>query len=79
MWLTRLARLSLASWDTLRLRARRYTAEGYVALEEKSDVRHEFFEGEIFAMAGANIVHNILAGNLYIALRQSVRGKKCRV
>ena len=58
---------------------RRYTVEEYFALEEASGVRHEFFEGEVFAMAGASIAHNIIAGNLYIALRQSLRGKKCRV
>jgi hypothetical protein len=29
---------------------RRYTAEEYFALEEASDIRHEFFEGEVFAM-----------------------------
>ena len=56
-----------------------YTAAEYFALEEKSEVRHEFFEGEIFAMAGASIAHNTIAGNLYIMLRQGLRGKKCRV
>jgi len=55
-----------------------YTPEEYFALEEKSEVRHEFYEGEIFAMAGASIAHNTIAGNFYIALRSSLRGKKCR-
>jgi len=59
--------------------SRRYTAAEYFELEEKSEVRHEFFEGEVFAMAGASIVHNTIAGNMYIALRQGLRGKKCRV
>lgn len=57
----------------------RFLWEEYFALEAASAIRHEFFEGEVFAMAGANIVHNTIAGNLYIALRQGLRGKKCRV
>ncbi|MGI4873532.1 MAG: Uma2 family endonuclease [Janthinobacterium lividum] len=56
-----------------------YTAEEYFALEEQSQVRHEFFEGEIFAMAGESVAHNILAQNFVLALRTSLRGKKCKV
>ena len=58
---------------------RRYTAEEYFALEESSNVRHEFFEGEVFAMAGASITHNTIALNMAIALRRGLRGQKCRV
>lgn len=31
---------------------RHYTLDDYFAVEEMSVVKHEFFEGEIFAMAG---------------------------
>ncbi|GAA4507939.1 Uma2 family endonuclease [Hymenobacter ginsengisoli] len=58
---------------------KQYTADDYFALEAQSEVRHEFFEGEIFAMAGASIAHNTIVGNFYIMLRQSLRGKNCRV
>ncbi|MFD2717972.1 Uma2 family endonuclease [Hymenobacter monticola] len=57
---------------------RRYTVEEYLAMEEKSEVRHEFFEGEIFAMAGADISHNLIGVNLVSAFKQSLRGKSCR-
>lgn len=56
-----------------------YTAAEYFALEALSEVRHEFFEGEVFAVAGASVAHNTIASNFYVALRQSLRGKKCRV
>ncbi|RYE91342.1 MAG: Uma2 family endonuclease [Cytophagaceae bacterium] len=56
-----------------------YTAAEYFALEEKSEIRHEFFGGEIFAMAGASIAHNTIALNVAILLRQNLRGEKCRV
>ena len=57
-----------------------YSAEEYFALEEKSLVRHEFFEGEVFAMAGASIAHNTIALNVARGpAAKALRGKKCRV
>ncbi|AWM34478.1 Uma2 family endonuclease [Hymenobacter nivis] len=58
---------------------RRYTPEEYMALEEKSEVRHEYFDGEIFAMAGASAPHNLIKGNMIAALRPGVRQRGCRV
>ena len=49
-----------------------------MALEAESHVRHEFFEGEVFAMAGGTIKHNLLIGNCYAALRTGLRGQPCR-
>jgi Uma2 family endonuclease len=34
------------------LEKKSYTVEEYFALEETSEIRHEYFDGEIFAMAG---------------------------
>ncbi len=39
---------------------KRYTIEEYFALEETSEIRHEYFDGEIFAMAGGTLNHNRL-------------------
>ncbi|MDQ2769938.1 MAG: Uma2 family endonuclease [Bacteroidota bacterium] len=61
------------------LQPHHYTAEEYFALEAQSDVRHEFFEGEVFAMAGESIAHNTIAQNFVLALRPALRGKTCRV
>ena len=57
----------------------RYTVAEYMALEERSDVRHEFFEGEVFAMAGGTAKHNTLVLNCAFAMRAGLRGKLCRV
>ena len=56
-----------------------YTTEEYFALEAKSEVHHEFFEGEIFAMAGESFAHNTIAQNFILALRPALRGRKCQV
>jgi len=36
----------------------------YLKFERTSDVRHEYFAGEIFAMSGASFRHNLIATNL---------------
>jgi Uma2 family endonuclease len=38
-----------------------YTYAQYVALEEESSIRHEFLDGEIYAMAGGSPDHAALA------------------
>lgn len=58
---------------------RRYTVEEYMALEKVSEVRHEYFEGEIFAMAGGTVQHNRLVGNCAFALRNGLGNSKCEV
>jgi Uma2 family endonuclease len=58
---------------------RRYTAEEYFALEARSEVRHEYFDGEVFAMAGGTKAHNLITQNMTLALRAGLRGKGCQV
>jgi Uma2 family endonuclease len=53
------------------LEKKRYTVEEYFALEETSEIRHEYFDGEIFAMAGTTLNHNRIAQNLGFSLRKS--------
>jgi len=59
--------------------SRRYTVEEYFALEAQGEAKHEFFDGEVFAMAGASIPHNALALNMATAFKQSLRGRPCKV
>lgn len=49
----------------------------YLHGEQQSDVRHEYFDGYVYAMAGAGKKHNIISGNMYSALRQKARGTTC--
>ncbi len=57
----------------------RYTAEEYFELEARSEVRHEYFDGDIFAMAGGTKSHNLITQNVAFALRTGLRGKGCQV
>lgn len=61
------------------LQPRHYTAEEYFALESTGEIRHEFFEGEVFAMAGKSLAHNIIVQNFVLTLRPALRGKRCQV
>jgi Uma2 family endonuclease len=55
------------------------TPEEYLHLEEQSPVKHEYIDGQIYAMAGASDPHVTIALNLATLLRSHVRGSGCRV
>ncbi|MEL7356338.1 MAG: Uma2 family endonuclease [Cyanobacteria bacterium J06560_6] len=55
------------------------TPEEYLAFEEKSDIKHEYVNGEVFAMSGTTDSHNTIAINIAVALRAHLRGSGCRV
>ncbi|MDQ6788892.1 MAG: Uma2 family endonuclease [Acidobacteriota bacterium] len=53
------------------------TPEEYLEFERKSETKHEYFNGEIFAMSGAKRRHNVVAWNIGGELRQKLKGKDC--
>lgn len=57
----------------------RYTPEEYLAIERNSDVKSEYFGGEIFAMSGASERHNLITANILAALHTQFRGRPCKV
>ena len=51
----------------------------YLQLEKTSDIRHEYIDGEVFAMAGASEEHNLITvTNVIALLRPHLRGTPCR-
>jgi Uma2 family endonuclease len=58
---------------------RRYTIQEFVRLEEYSNVRHEFLDGQIYAMAGGTPEHGTWAANVIGLLTACLRGRPCRV
>jgi Uma2 family endonuclease len=57
----------------------RLSVEEYLALEEKSEVRHEYVAGYIFAMAGATDAHNVITMNVAARFRPHISRSGCRV
>jgi Uma2 family endonuclease len=47
----------------------------YLAWEREQPARHEFFHGEVFAMAGGSMRHNALCASVIEALRSQLRGR----
>jgi len=58
---------------------RKYTFSEYLEMEEKSEIRHEYYDGEIFAMAGTTMNHNDIVDNVRTLLKGFFRPKGCRV
>lgn len=57
----------------------RYTYADYVALETLSTGKHEFLDGEIYAMAGGSEEHSALAAEMVRVLGNAVGERPCRV
>jgi len=57
----------------------RLSPEAYLDAERHSEVRHEYFDGAIVAMAGASRAHGLLVTNLVALLRPAARGTGCRL
>ena len=55
------------------------TEEEYLELERQAEHKSEYYRGEMFAMAGASLAHNMLAMNLAALLHPQLRPGPCRV
>ena len=51
----------------------------YLEIERNSEIKHEYFDGEIFAMSGASEAHNLIVANVIITLGSQLKKKPCRV
>lgn len=56
----------------------RFSIDDYMAWEAEQAERHEYLNGEVFAMTGARDAHNTIAGNIFAILRSALRGTPCR-
>ena len=56
-----------------------FDASSYLDWEAGQPEKHEYLDGEVFAMAGASDAHVTLAGNVFMALRNHLRGGPCSV
>lgn len=56
----------------------RYMVEEYLAMERASDIRHEYLDGYVYAMAGESEEHGIITSNLVIEIGSRLKGSGCR-
>ncbi|PKQ70958.1 Uma2 family endonuclease [Raineya orbicola] len=55
------------------------SAQDYLLAESQREIKHEFYAGEIIAMAGASPNHNLIVSNLIFLLNSCLRYKDCIV
>ena len=54
------------------------SVEEYLEMEVNSEIKHEYYQGEIFAMAGASDEHNKVVVNTLLSIGNQLKGKPCR-
>jgi Uma2 family endonuclease len=57
----------------------RFAFDEYLELEAQAALKHEFLDGQVWAMAGGSPEHAALAANVTALLVAQLRGKPCRV
>jgi len=57
----------------------KFSPDEYLQIEEQSPIKHEYLDGQLYAMVGASQNHNTIALNLASVLRRQMRGSACRV
>lgn len=68
-----------ASVMNAKVQPTRMSYEEYLVFSESADVKHEYVNGEIWAMAGGSIDHSGVAQQLGTLLNVALRGRPCRV
>src|SRR5271168_4436157 len=57
----------------------RLTPEEYLERERKAEYKSEYFQGEVFAIAGASRPHALIITSLVVAIHGRVKGRRCEV
>lgn len=51
--------------------------EEYLAFERNAEFKHEYFDGQVYAMAGTSSRHNRICRNMIVELDRLLRGSSC--
>jgi len=54
----------------------RISEEEYLKGELISDIKHEYINGHVYAMAGASKNHNLISGNIFFSIQNNLRNNK---
>jgi Uma2 family endonuclease len=52
--------------------------DSYLAFDRQSELKHELWDGEVYAVSGASLAHNLIVGNLLRRLGNALDGSACR-
>ncbi|MGI8639135.1 MAG: Uma2 family endonuclease [Pyrinomonadaceae bacterium] len=52
--------------------------EEYLEFERKAEIKHEYFDGEIYEMAGASLEHAAISSNINISLGIQLKKRPCK-
>jgi Uma2 family endonuclease len=55
------------------------SVEDYIAGEQRSEIRHEYIDGQVYAMSGASDRHGLLVNALAFALTPGARNNHCQL
>src|SRR5258706_1125434 len=61
------------------VRNAKLTPQEYLALERQAEYKSEYYNGDVFAFAGASKVHNLIVANVITILNLQMRGRPCEV
>ncbi len=53
--------------------------EQYLEFERAAEYKNEYYYGQVLAMSGASLKHNIIDGNLLGNIGEFLKGKSCRI
>jgi Uma2 family endonuclease len=56
-----------------------YSVAEYLAIERAGPLKHEYYRGEIFALAGSSEAHNLILTNILTSLNLQLRRRPCKV
>ncbi len=56
-----------------------FSEEEYLAMERASDVKHEYLDGQVYAMAGEMPAHGKISVNLVIEIGSQLKGSSCEL
>ena len=64
---------------TLPQPVKRHTPQEYYALEREAEYKSDYYQGEIFAMAGGSANHSLITANVGREVGNRLKGKPCKV
>ena len=60
-------------------KVKKISSQEYLEIERKAQFKSEFYNGEMFALAGASFIHNKISSNIHISIGGQLKNKNCGI